>query len=338
MRRHSSIIIQQALRIRHSPQPLHHRHQQYLTSPHRQQQKTTMPASVDTSLPARTTGAAASFAAAHAAEHPLKLYGGWFCPFVQRAWIVLHEKRVPHQYVEINPYAKAPEFLALNPRGLVPTLAVPVDADKPGSGRTRKPLYESAVICEFLDEAYNDKTENGEALLPGDAYARARCRLWIDHVGNKIVPGFYRFIQHTPDKGYSVEDARESFLGHVKTLVKEMLDNDGESESEGGEGGPWFLGKTFGLVDVMLAPWAKRLFLIDHYKPGGLGIPEPGRGGADEEVWGRWRVWFEAITSRQSVKDTWSDDAQYIEAYRRYAEDTTQSEVAQATRKGERLP
>ncbi|OTB01724.1 hypothetical protein M426DRAFT_14182 [Hypoxylon sp. CI-4A] len=302
-----------------------------------------MPANVDTSLPKRTTGAAAQLADAHAGEHPLKLYGGWFCPFVQRAWIVLRERRVPHQYVEINPYAKAREFLALNPRGLVPTLAVPVGSDTEDTnnskgGVRRKPLAESGVICEYLDEAYDgdgdDGKEYGKRLLPEDAYERARCRLWIDHVSSKIVPGFYRFIQHTPEKEYSIEDARGAFLDNIKTLVKEMLE-DNEDED-----GPWFLGERFSLVDVMLAPWAKRLFLIDHYKPGGLGIPVKGEAGDEEEekIWARWRKWFDAVTARQSVRDTWSDDEQYIEAYKRYAEDTTQSEVAQATRKGERLP
>ncbi|KAI1078675.1 glutathione S-transferase [Whalleya microplaca] len=279
-------------------------------------------ASVDTSLPARTTGAAVKFAAAHQDDQPLKLYGGWFCPFVQRSWIVLHEKQIPHQYVEINPYKKAPEFLALNPRGLVPTLGVPSDA----KGAPQKPLYESTVICEYLNEAYADEAKHGQPLFPEDAYERARCRLWIDHIGGKIVPGFYRFIQHTPDKEYSIAEARANFFAQIKTLVAEMDTG----------GGPWFLGHRFSLVDVMLAPWAKRLFLIEHYKPGGLGIPKAE--GEDEALWKRWWLWFDAIVERQSVKDTWSDDQQYIEAYKRYAEDTTQSEVGQATRKGEKLP
>ncbi|KAI0145145.1 glutathione S-transferase [Xylariaceae sp. FL1272] len=283
-------------------------------------------ASVDTSLPAEPTGAAAGFAEAHAGAHRLKLYGGWFCPFVQRSWIILHEKNIPHQYVEINPYHKAPEFLALNPRGLVPTLAVPTSS-KAGRSKEQKPLYESTVICEYLDEAYGDQN----ALLPrGNApeqvYERARCRLWIDHIG-KIVSGFYKLLQHTPDKEYSIEEARTNLQTHIKTFVKEMDDN-----------GPWFLGEKFSLVDVMLAPWAKRLFLIDHYKPGGVGIPAEGHGGEDEETWKRWRVWFDAITTRKSVLDTWSADEMYIQAYKRYAEDTTQSEVGQATRKGQKLP
>jgi glutathione S-transferase len=281
-------------------------------------------ADVDTSLPAHTTGAAAKLVAAHSDEHPLKLYGGWFCPFVQRSWMVLEEKRIPYQYVEVNPYKKAPEFIALNPRGLVPTLAVPLDA----KGTKQKPLYESSIICEYLNEDYADETKHGPNLFPEDAYERARCRLWIDHIGSKIIPGFYRFIQHTPDKPYSIEQARSDFLGGIKTLVEEM-DNGG---------GAWFLGGRFTMVDIMLAPWAMRLFLIDHYKPGGVGIPAEGSGGPDEKVWARWRKWYGAIVERQSVKDTWSDDEYYIQAYKRYAEDTTQSQVGQATRKGEKLP
>lgn len=300
---------------RFRPSYLHHFSQQRLHTTSK------MPNPVDTSLEPHTSGLAAKFAAARAAEHPLKLYGGWFCPFVQRSWITLHEKNIPHQYVEINPYHKAPEFLALNPRGLVPTLAVPMDAQ----GKQQKPLYESVVLCEFLDEAYADEGKYGPRLLPEDVYERARCRLWIDHISSRIVPGFYKFIQHTPDKAYSIEDARNEFLSHIKTLVKEM---DGS--------GPWFLGERFSLVDVMLAPWAKRLFLIDHYKPGGVGIEQVRK--QDEETWKRWQRWYDAILARQSVQDTTSTDDKYIEAYKRYAEDTTGSMVGQATRQGNKLP
>ncbi len=191
-------------------------------------------ATVDTSIDSSASGAAAALVHAHSADHSLKLYGGWFCPFVQRAWVVLEEKKIPHQYIEINPYHKAPEFLALNPRGLVPTLGVPVDA----KGSKLKPLYESIVICEYLDEAYP-----GPRLLPEDPYERARCRLWIDHAGSKIVPGFYKMMQHTPDKPYSIEEARAELHKNIKMFVEEMDD-----------GGPWFLGERFSMVDIMPAP------------------------------------------------------------------------------------
>ncbi|KAL2204393.1 glutathione S-transferase domain-containing protein [Sarocladium strictum] len=274
-------------------------------------------ASVDTSLPPEPTGAAAQLASAHSSPSPLKIYGGWFCPFVQRAWITLEEKGVKdYEYVEINPYKKEPEFMGLNPRGLVPTLAVPMDAQ----GKEQKALYESLVICEYLDEEYGSEQEK---LLPRGTYERARARLWINHIATRIIPAWYKLLQHTPDKTFSLDEAREQLHKHLKAFTAEMS-----------SGGPWFYGKTFGMVDIALAPWAKRLWLIDHYKQGGTGIPEKG----EDEVWDRWWSWMAAVTERKSVKDTWSSEERYILAYKRYAEDKTNSEVGQATRGGGGLP
>jgi glutathione S-transferase len=287
-------------------------------------------ATIDTTLLPHPTARAAALAAAHSAPQPLKLWGSWFCPYAQRAWIVLTEKRIPHQYVEINPYKKERRFVELNPRGLVPTLEVGVGGD--GGGRRKKVLYESTVICEYLDEAYADEGRYGARLMPEGVFERARCRLWIHHVVTRVVPGFYRLLQHTEGKGYSIGEARGELLGGLRAFAKEMVD------SGSGGGGPWFLGGEFSLVDVMLAPWAKRLFLIDHYKPGGVGIPKQGGRGDDEEVWARWDEWFGAAVERESVKATWSEDDKYIEAYKRYAEDTTQSAVGKATRQGRILP
>ncbi|KAL2257563.1 hypothetical protein VTK26DRAFT_9471 [Humicola hyalothermophila] len=314
---------------------------------------------IDASIAPTPTGAAARLAAAHSAPNqPLTLYGSWFCPFVQRVWIVLCEKdrsrrrhgagdaaaaAPAYQYVEINPYKKEKEFLALNPRGLVPTVVVEL-------GREKRVLYESAVVCEWLDERYpgtgDEEEEDGGSLLPAgdgerEVFERARCRLWMNHVSTRIVPAFYRLLQWTADdsesgaggKGETIEEARQQFLASIKAFAREMLESDA-----GKSGGPWFLGGRFSLVDVMLAPWAKRLFLIDHYKPGGVGIPVKGQRGEDEEVWARWDQWYEAVVERDSVKATWSDDDKYIEVYKRYADNTTQSEVAQATRKGRGLP
>lgn len=294
-------------------------------------------ASVDLHLEGTTgaTGAAQAFALDHSSPHPLKLYGGWFCPFVQRAWVVLAEKNIQHQYIEINPYKKAPEFLALNPRGLVPTLAVPDGITHQG----RRALYESSVICEFLDEEFSDPAQFGPRLLPeDDAYERARCRLWMNHIATKIVPAFYRFLQHQEGSGYSLDEIRREFVKHLVDFVREMLATDAE---EGREKGPWFSGARFSLVDIYLLPWARRIWLIDHYKEGRSGVPEKGAKGLsaeDQAMWERWWAWMDAVLNRDSIKKTWSDDSRYIDVYKRYAENTTQSEVAKATREGRGLP
>ena len=103
----------------------------------------------------------------------------------------------------------------------------------------------------------------------------------------------------------------------------------------------------------MLIPWAMRVFLLDYYK-GGSGIPNPkvdqqeaardgdsdgnGNGNDEQEVWARWHRWFDAVQKQESVQDTMSDRERYIEVYQRYAEDTTNSQVGQATRGGRGLP
>jgi glutathione S-transferase len=66
------------------------------------------------------TGPAAKIVAAHQKDEPITLYSGWFCPFVQRSWITLEEKKIPYKYVEINPYKKEPKsVLCLSDGGRV---------------------------------------------------------------------------------------------------------------------------------------------------------------------------------------------------------------------------
>jgi glutathione S-transferase len=126
----------------------------------------------DSALHPQATGSAAHLVAAHKDPAPLTLYSGWFCPFVQRVWAVLEEKQIPYQYVEVNPYHKPESLLKINPRGLVPTLEF-----------EGKPLYESGVVLEFLEDQY---PESGPALRPRDVYLRAKARIWADFVTSAL--------------------------------------------------------------------------------------------------------------------------------------------------------
>ncbi|KAK7754366.1 hypothetical protein SLS62_003659 [Diatrype stigma] len=298
----------------------------------------------DADLHPVATGLAKKTVDEHSAEQPLKLYAGWFCPFVQRAWITLEEKKIPYQYIEVNPYHKPASLMRANPRGLVPTLEV-------GPGKS---LYESTVLCEYLEERYAGLAPNilpppssssSSASFPGDGdqdYQRARHRIWADFVGSRVIPAFHRFLQFQPKEAGGEErlaELRCEFRGTLREFAAEMRRNDGEEGAETGteKGCPFFLGGQIGLADIALVPWAVRLWVLDEFK-GGVGIPEPGQGGEDEEVWARWRTWLDAMENRDSIKNTTSDREHYVPIYKRYADNTAQSELAKATRAGRGVP
>lgn len=270
----------------------------------------------DADIHPAATGRAADIVKQHEnAQADHVLYSGWFCPFVQRAWIVLEEKKIPYRYQEINPYNKEPSFLKLNPRGLVPTLGVPTPDGE-------QPLIESGIICEYLDETFPDQVP----LFSKDPYKKAKARIAIDYVTSRIIPAFHRFLQHTPEKPYSLDDARKEFLGTLLTWIK-----DADAK------GPFFAGTELSMPDVILGPWAVRLWVFDHFK-GGLGAPNPGEGGEDEKLWERWRAWSKAVEERESVQATLSEREYYLPLYERYATDTAMSELAKATRAGRGVP
>ena len=74
-----------------------------------------------------------------------------------------------------------------------------------------------------------------------------------------------------------------------------------------------------------------RLWVFDHYKEG-LGMPEEGA------EWARFRKWQEALEQRPSIRNIMSEKEHYLPIYQRYADNTAQSELAKATRKGRGVP
>lgn len=74
-----------------------------------------------------------------------------------------------------------------------------------------------------------------------------------------------------------------------------------------------------------------RLWVFDHFK-GGLNMPE------NDAVFDRFRKYQRALQERPSIRDTTSDMQHYLPIYQRYADNTAQSELAKATRKGRGVP
>ncbi|KAI1880146.1 hypothetical protein JX265_001767 [Neoarthrinium moseri] len=295
----------------------------------------------DADLHPVATGLAKKTVDKHQDDQPLKLFSGWFCPFVQRVWLALEEKGIPYQYIEgkpvtihpyattgnpplthcpVNPYHKGEDLLRSNPRGLVPTLEV-----APG-----KSLYESIVLLEYLEDAFPDH----RPLRPADDYQRARARIWSDFVTSRVIPAFHRLLQFQPSRveggGGGGEDRLDALRAEYRAKLLEFArDMD--------PAGPFFLGPELTTVDLVMVPWALRHWVFDRFK-GGLRIPEPGAGGRDEEAWARWRTWLDAMQRKDSVRNTTSEEQYYLPIYKRYADDEAQSELAKATREGRGVP
>jgi glutathione S-transferase len=147
-------------------------------------------------------------------------------------------------------------------------------------------------------------------------------KIWIDFVTSRIIPSFHRFLQYQSksESDPGLEKVRNDFLEQIKQFTQEM---DVE--------GPYFLGKDVSLIDLVIAPWALRLWVFDHFK-GGLKMPK-------REAWvHRYEKWLGAVEKRDSVINSTSEREHYLPIYQRYADDVAQSELAKATREGRGVP
>ena len=251
----------------------------------------------------------------------VRFLSAWFCPFAQRAWIALEEAGAEYELVEAmtitedeTGYEKSAELLAANPNGLVPTL-LRLD----GAGATVDCVYESGICVEYVHEAL--RPEGGAGLFPEGAGPKARCRMWIDFIGKKLVPPFYRMLVRTDEAERA--EAADSMRAAIATFASSM-----------GDGGGFFLGARFSAIDIAFAPWAHRLFVLQHFREFDWHSGDAALAPAIE----RFDAWVGAVLDRDSVKATLADNAALLATYRRYADDVTTSQVAESVRNGVALP
>jgi len=109
------------------------------------------------------------------APKALRLVSHHLCPYVQRVAIALAERGIVHERLTIDLANKPAWFAALSPLGKVLLLKV-----------GEAVLFESQVICEFLEDVLPTK------LHPADPLARARHRAWIE-VGSAILGDVWGF-------------------------------------------------------------------------------------------------------------------------------------------------
>ncbi len=199
-------------------------------------------------------------------EQSLTLISHALCPFVQRAKIVLLERGVVFRQVDVDLAAKPDWFLTLSPTGKVPVLKV---CQPNGEDAI---LFESVVICEYLNEAHG-----GAAMYPNDVLLRARHRAWIEFASQTFTEG-WQFV-HAKDVA-TAEAKQAAFRERLSKIEAELGI------------GPYFAGADFGLVDAVYAPLFRYFGFIDPVvaDPIFAGLP-------------RVAAWCAALAGRSSVKN-----------------------------------
>ena len=201
----------------------------------------------------------------------LTLVSHHLCPYVQRAAIALFEKSVPFERAMIDLSNPPDWFGEISPLGKVPLLRVPC------ADGTETVLFESTVICEFIEE-----TQAGARLHPEDPLERAKHRAWMEF-GSTVLSDVWRLETATDAAPY--EAARAAIASKFTWLEKVLGD------------GPYFEGRRFSLVDAVFAPVFRYFDVFD-------GIAATAVFAATPKV----RAWRAALAGRSSVRNAVTAD------------------------------
>ncbi|KAK6255059.1 hypothetical protein SCA6_016364 [Theobroma cacao] len=176
----------------------------------------------------------------------VKLDGFWASPFSHGVIWALKLKEINYEYVEEDLPNKSELLLKYNP----------VYKKKPVLVHDGKPIAESLVILEYIEETWPQNP-----LLPQDVYERAIARFWIKF-GEEMGPTVVSLFQTT---GEEREKARKQLVQKLKILEEHAL---GDKKFSGGE--------AINLVDIefgVLAHWVEgmeEVMGLQLLKPGTL--------------------------------------------------------------------
>jgi len=155
-------------------------------------------------------------------------------PQSHRTRIVLHEKDIECQVVEIDPAKKPRELADLNPYNEVPTM---VDRDLV--------LYGAHIINEYLDERLPHPP-----LMPVDPVSRAKARLML----MRFERDWYSLLPDITGGDKRAAQKARNVLRDGLTVISPLFKQQ-----------PYLLGAEFSMVDCTLAPilWRLKVYGID---------------------------------------------------------------------------
>jgi glutathione S-transferase len=152
----------------------------------------------------------------------LTLYDAARCPYCARARIMLAEKGVEHEVIEIDLSDRPAWIYEKNETGRVPVIEEDAWI-----------LPESSVILEYLEERYPEPP-----LLPPDPADRALARVWIFRHDDFTKP--YYALRREED-------------GAAERFDEQLAKLDAALQRQ-----PWLTGREYGLADIAYVPWVLR--------------------------------------------------------------------------------
>ena len=164
----------------------------------------------------------------------MRLYSGTVCPYSHRCRIVLYEKGMDFEVIDVDLMNKSEDVAAINPYGKVPVL---VERDLV--------LYEANIINEYIDERFPHPQ-----LMPPDPVMRGRARLFL-----------YRFEQEIYSHVEVIERGAIKSVDKARAVIRDNLTQLAQILTSQ----KFLLGDEFSMLDVAIAPL---LWRLDYY-----GIP-----------------------------------------------------------------
>jgi RNA polymerase-associated protein len=151
----------------------------------------------------------------------ITLYTCGASPYSHSTRIVLAEKELPVEMIEVEPSDKPAKLLELNPYGKLPTL---LDRDTV--------LFESTVVNEYLDERYPHPP-----LKPGSPAERAQMRLWVLRAHDELYSLYFKLAD-----GKATDETVKQMQSYLEAMDVFLARQ------------PYFVEGLYTLADVTVAP------------------------------------------------------------------------------------
>ena len=167
----------------------------------------------------------------------MTLYSGSTCPYSHRCRIVLFEKDMDFEIIDVDMHNKPEEIASISPSGKVPVL---IERDLV--------LTESNIINEYIDERFPHPQ-----LMPPDPVMRARARLVLFNFEHDLFT-HVNTLEHSLGKGSDKarQEIRDSLTQLTPILTRQK----------------YLMNDEFSMLDVAIAPL---LWRLEHY---GIELPK----------------------------------------------------------------